>query len=60
MNASFEFITGGIGALGILSGGLLGSAVGMSGALLVAVLGIMCSTLWIYFSPIRWMKTLDE
>ena len=60
VNASFEFITGGIGALGILSGGLLGSAVGMSGALLVAVLGIMSSTLWIYFSPIRWMKTLDE
>ncbi|MEZ4706206.1 MAG: MFS transporter [Caldilineaceae bacterium] len=60
VNASFEFITGGIGALGIFGGGLLGSAIGMSGALLVAVLGIMSSTLWIYFSPIREMKKVEE
>lgn len=60
VNASFEFISGGIGTVGIFCGGLLGSAIGMSYALLVAVLGIMSSTLWIYFSPIRGMKRVEE
>jgi predicted MFS family arabinose efflux permease len=55
VGASFDFVAHGIGTVGILAGGLLGSAIGPRRALLVAVVGGMSSVVWLVASPIRHM-----
>ena len=59
MNASFEFVVGGIGALGMLTGGLLGQWVGMVPALSVAVAGFTIPCLWLALSPVRALRSID-
>ncbi len=53
VNASFDFVTQGVGAVGIFVGGLLGSGIGTRWALFVAVLGLMSATVWLLVSPVR-------
>jgi hypothetical protein len=51
VNASYEFVSGGIGVIGVLAGGLLGDALGITATLAVAACGIALSALWLL--PIR-------
>jgi predicted MFS family arabinose efflux permease len=51
VNASYEFASGGVGVLGVLAGGLLGNAAGMTATLAIAACGIALSALWLI--PIR-------
>lgn len=55
VNASFDFVAHGIGTLGIFVGGLLGSAIGLRPALLVAALGLTLASIWLLASPVRHM-----
>lgn len=59
MNASFEFVVGGIGVLGMLTGGMLGQFVGMVPALTVAVAGFTLPCLWLALSPVRALRSID-
>jgi MFS family permease len=56
MNASFEFLVGGAGTVGIMVGGLLGEWLGIRQSLSIAVLGVMLAALWLLHSPVRTMK----
>jgi predicted MFS family arabinose efflux permease len=56
VNATFEFVVGGIGTAGLLVGGLLGQAIGIRPSLVIAVLGMLLACLWLLFSPIRGLQ----
>jgi len=51
--ASFQLVVEGVGPMGALAGGLLGSLVGVRQTLLIAAAGIFLSVLWIAFSQVR-------
>ncbi len=53
VNASFEFLVGGAGTLGILAGGVIGQQAGIRPAVAVAAVGGILASLWLFFSPIR-------
>jgi MFS family permease len=54
-NASMQVLERGIGPLGALLAGLLGGSIllGMRGTILIGVLGVIASSLWLVFSPMR-------
>jgi MFS family permease len=56
VNASINLLVGGVGPLGALLGGLLGSVIGTRDTLWVASLGGMLSIIWLIFSPIPRLK----
>jgi predicted MFS family arabinose efflux permease len=58
-NASFEFLVGGIGAAGILVGGLTGQVLGARAAIAVAAAGMVLAFLWLYLSPMRGLTALE-
>jgi MFS family permease len=58
MNATMRWLVWGTAPFGGLVGGTLGSAVGVRTALLVAAAGSSVSFLWVYHSPLRWMREL--
>ena len=60
VNASMELLVAGIGPLGALVGGLLGSVLGIQTTLFIAVFGRLLSGLWIAFSPIRKLETMPD
>ncbi len=60
VNASMELVTAGIGPLGALAGGALGTLLGVQTTLFIAVLGRLISGLWIAFSPIRNMQKMPD
>jgi predicted MFS family arabinose efflux permease len=60
VNAGFEVVLGGCGTVGILVGGLLGSAIGMQSALFIAVVGILLSAILLARSPIAKLKELTD
>ncbi|MCP5094935.1 MAG: MFS transporter, partial [Chloroflexi bacterium] len=47
IHASFEFFAGGIGMMGIFTGGLLGEWMGIRPSLLIAVAGFALTGLWL-------------
>jgi MFS family permease len=47
VNASFEFLVGGLGTIGIFTGGLLGQLLGIRSALVIAVAGIFLSAIYL-------------
>jgi hypothetical protein len=51
VNASYEFLAGGLGTVGILVGGLLGETMGMTATLVIAASGIALAAGWLL--PIR-------
>lgn len=53
INASFEFLVGGVGMAGIMVGGLTGQWLGLRPALGIAAVGILVSTGWLLLSPLR-------
>ncbi len=52
-NASMHFLIGGLAPLGALLGGVLGEEIGMRPTLWIAIGGLLLSTLWLIFSPLR-------
>ncbi len=59
INASFEFLVGGVGTAGILVGGLTGQVLGLRPATAVAAVGMILAFLWLYLSPLRGLNSLD-
>jgi predicted MFS family arabinose efflux permease len=60
VGATGRFLVWGTMPLGGFIGGVLGSTMGPRAALVVATGGATLSFLWIFFSPLRWMRTLPE
>jgi MFS family permease len=60
INASFDFLVGGVGTVGIFTGGLLGNFIGLRPATAVAAVGMMLAFLWLFFSPLRGLRQLDS
>lgn len=60
MNATMRFLVWGTMPLGGLLGGLLGSAIGVRGALLVAAVGGALPWLAVFFSPLRGARDLPS
>lgn len=58
VNATYGFVTGVLGTLGIFVGGLIGEAVGVRSAVVVAAVGGVTAVLWLIFSPVRTMVKL--
>jgi predicted MFS family arabinose efflux permease len=53
MNASVEFLQGSAATIGVLTGGLLGQALGVQAAVWIAALGSMLAVVWLIASPVR-------
>jgi MFS family permease len=54
-NATMQFVVGGAGPIGALIAGALAQASSARFALLIASLGMLAATLWLFFSPLRQM-----
>jgi predicted MFS family arabinose efflux permease len=59
MNATMRFFVWGVTPVGALLGGVLGSTLGVRPTLLLAAAGLTLSFLWIYCSPLRWMREIS-
>jgi MFS family permease len=59
MNASVRFIVWGTMPLGAAIGGVLGTTIGIRGALWVSVIGGYCAGFFVFFSPLRHMRDVD-
>jgi MFS family permease len=61
VGASVSFLVGGVGTLGLLAGGALGSAIGVRPAIWVSALGGAAATLLLVFSPVAALReTVNE
>jgi len=60
MNASIRVIVMGIVPIGALLGGFLGTMLGTTLTLLVGAIGIVASTIFISFSPLRKLREIPE
>lgn len=60
MNASIRFMVWGVMPIGSLIGGLIGQGFGVVTALIVGAVGNFFSALWIFFSPLRTMRTMPS
>jgi hypothetical protein len=56
MNATMRFMVWGTMPLGSLTGGLLGTVIGLRPTLMIAAVGGLLSVLWVLVAPVR---TLD-
>lgn len=58
-NASMQVLERGIGPAGALLAGILGGSalLGLRGTILIGVLGVIISSLWLVFSPVRTLHT---
>jgi hypothetical protein len=57
-NASIHVLKEGVRPIGLLGGGILAQIIGLRPALTIAAVGLVLSTLWIVFSPVRTLKEL--
>jgi hypothetical protein len=53
VNSSLAMITQGVKPIGALTGGVLGTAIGLRPALWVAAIGATTTVLWMWCSPLR-------
>ncbi|SRR5581483_1298409 len=53
VNASIQFLVGGVALLGAILAGLLSEIVDVRVTLLIGSAGVLCSSLWLLFSPVR-------
>jgi hypothetical protein len=60
VNASTRVLAEGVGALGLLAGGLLAEAIGLRATVAVAVLGALAGDMWLIFSPLRKVHELPQ
>ena len=52
MNGSYRMLLFGMGPLGAIAGGALGSALGLRQAMVVTAIAVITPTIWILFSPV--------
>lgn len=60
MNATLNFAVAGLIPLGAVLGGLAGEWIGLRPALILAASGELLAVVWLLFSPIRSLKTVEE
>src|SRR4029077_2958753 len=60
MNATMRFLVWGTIPLGALTGGLLGTFLGLRTAVGITILGVPLSFLWVLLSPIRSLRKIPE
>jgi predicted MFS family arabinose efflux permease len=60
MNATMRFVVWGTMPLGALIGGILGGAIGLRETLFVAAIGETFAFLFVLFSPVRSLRTIEE
>ncbi|GAA3732064.1 MFS transporter [Plantactinospora mayteni] len=60
VNASFRFVTIGVIPIGAVGAGLLGDWIGLHNALYISAVGTPLALLWLIFSPVPKVRTLDE
>ena len=60
VNASVHLLFHGVLPLGALAGGIIAEAVGMRRALLIGAIGVLLSTMWLVFSPVRRLPELPH
>lgn len=60
MNATMRFLILGAAPLGALLAGWLGGAVGLRHAMTIMVAGTLLPFLWVFFSPVRGLRTIPE
>jgi MFS family permease len=60
VNAAFLWVCYGAVPLGALTGGLLGSQLGLRPAMWICVLGTWSAALFVFFSPLRKMRDLPD
>ena len=60
VGASTRFLLIAVVPVGALLGGALGDAIGLRGALLVAGLGVLATPVWLFLSPVRTLRSLDQ
>jgi MFS family permease len=56
INASMRFLVEGVGPLGAILAGVLSGLIGVRFTLLAGACGILCSTAWLFFSPLRRLR----
>lgn len=60
VNAAYRFLTWGMLAAGAAAAGVLVATGGAALAILVGAIGMTLATLWVIFSPVRHLRTLEE
>lgn len=60
MNASYRFVTWGVGPLGSLAGGFLGEGLGLYTTIMLGAAGIALAWLPVLFSPVPGLKEMPE
>jgi len=56
LSATMKFVSIGVAPLGAIIGGILGSAIGVHAALVLATIGSLFSVLWLVRSPVRELR----
>ncbi|HEX4898395.1 MAG TPA: MFS transporter [Candidatus Limnocylindrales bacterium] len=60
VNATIEFVTTLLALVGSIVGGIVGEVLGLRAALVVGVLGGATAILFVWFSPVRSMRTIHD
>lgn len=60
VNATMRFMMWGVTPFGALTGGVLGTVIGLRPALLVAAIGVLVAFAWVAFSPVRLLREQPE
>jgi MFS family permease len=60
LTGTMKFVAIGVAPIGALVGGVLGTVIGVHGALAIAAAGSLASVLWLVASPIRHLMTAPE
>lgn len=60
MNGSYRLLLFGMGPIGAITGGALGSALPLRQAMVIAAIALMTPIIWILFSPVFWLKEMPS
>jgi MFS family permease len=60
VNASFRFLIGGLVPVSAFLAGILGDAIGLRETLVVTAVGIPLSLVWLVYSPIPSLRSIDD
>ena len=60
MNATMNFVLGGVATVGVLVGGLLGDVLGLRPAVWIAAIGSGLAAIWLIASPVRSLRSMPQ